>query len=347
MPISGGKYVAPTWVDNAPPALGATELQAISDSVASYADPVAQVSWFTRPNLLDNWYFVGGGSQQGGGQFPINSVGKTTYTRTDSYLGYAIDRWILRDNNRNGNGITLQSGGLYLDWSGSGIQAISQTVENPTKLLGQTITLSALFGSHTGRIWLGLWWSATAGIHTSAIQTVEISSDLPSITVTLPTSIPSSYPILNIAILTYAGNTPTATVKAIKLELGATQTLAHQENGSWVLNEIPNFDEQYMRCVVAPEIPVRYETGSYTGTGTYGSGNANSISFKFVPKAVIVRHATSVNHGYFINTVSGMTSASYYQTVSWSGTTVGWYSPSSASQQMNESGATYNYIAIG
>lgn len=29
-----------------------------------------------RRNLLDNWYFVGGGSQQGGGQFPINQRGK-------------------------------------------------------------------------------------------------------------------------------------------------------------------------------------------------------------------------------------------------------------------------------
>lgn len=37
-------------------------------------------------------------------------------------------------------------------------------------------------------------------------------------------------------------------VKAAKLELGSQQTLAHQENGVWVLNEIPNYGEQLARC---------------------------------------------------------------------------------------------------
>lgn len=41
-------------------------------------------------NLLDNWYFVGGGSQQGGGQFPINQRGQTSYSGTNQN---AIDRW--------------------------------------------------------------------------------------------------------------------------------------------------------------------------------------------------------------------------------------------------------------
>ena len=34
-----------------------------------------------------------------------------------------------------------------------------------------------------------------------------------------------------------------------KLELGSQQTLAHQdENGNWVLNEIPDYGEQLARC---------------------------------------------------------------------------------------------------
>ena len=41
----------------------------------------------------------------------------------------------------------------------------------------------------------------------------------------------------------------TCTVKAAKLELGSTQTLAHQdENGNWQLNEIPDYGEQLARC---------------------------------------------------------------------------------------------------
>lgn len=37
-------------------------------------------------------------------------------------------------------------------------------------------------------------------------------------------------------------------IKAVKLELGSQQTLAHQENGAWVLNEIPDYGEQLRRC---------------------------------------------------------------------------------------------------
>ena len=37
-------------------------------------------------------------------------------------------------------------------------------------------------------------------------------------------------------------------VRAVKLELGPQQTLAHQENGVWVLNEIPDYGEQLRRC---------------------------------------------------------------------------------------------------
>ena len=38
------------------------------------------------------------------------------------------------------------------------------------------------------------------------------------------------------------------TFVAAKLELGSQQTLAHQENGVWVLNEIPDYGEQLARC---------------------------------------------------------------------------------------------------
>lgn len=37
-------------------------------------------------------------------------------------------------------------------------------------------------------------------------------------------------------------------IKAVKLELGSQQTLAHQENGVWVLNEIPKFGDQLAEC---------------------------------------------------------------------------------------------------
>lgn len=44
-------------------------------------------------NLLDNAYFVGGGSQLGGETFPINQRGQTSYSGT----GNTIDRWKCND----------------------------------------------------------------------------------------------------------------------------------------------------------------------------------------------------------------------------------------------------------
>lgn len=45
----------------------------------------------TNDNLLDNAYFVGGGSQLGDGVFPINQRGQTSYTTPQ----VTIDRWSL------------------------------------------------------------------------------------------------------------------------------------------------------------------------------------------------------------------------------------------------------------
>lgn len=36
---------------------------------------------------------------------------------------------------------------------------------------------------------------------------------------------------------------------AVKLEIGSQQTLAHQEDGVWVLNEIPDYGEELTKCM--------------------------------------------------------------------------------------------------
>lgn len=70
MPIQNGKYVAPTWVNGAAPAIDATELQAMSDSIQNRNGGVkTELARFTTSN---NWtvpqgvqqvdvYVVGGG----------------------------------------------------------------------------------------------------------------------------------------------------------------------------------------------------------------------------------------------------------------------------------------------
>lgn len=98
--------------------------------------------------------------------------------------------------------------------------------------------------------------------------------------------------------------------------------------------------------------------GSYVGTGTYSSANANSLTFDFVPKLVIIVADARTNFPgtVFINGQSQSESighnyiSNYEFTVGWSGNTVTWYTTNSnygAEAQLNKSGVTYRYIALG
>lgn len=102
---------------------------------------------------------------------------------------------------------------------------------------------------------------------------------------------------------------------------------------------------------------VKIATGSYTGTGTYGSANRNTLTFDFVPKAVIIITAltSSSNSSPSVTLIVGgnsivfgysWSSSLYGSTVTISGNGVSWYN-SSAANQMNASNKTYNYIAFG
>lgn len=96
---------------------------------------------------------------------------------------------------------------------------------------------------------------------------------------------------------------------------------------------------------------VKIAYGSYTGTGTSKSGNENSLTFSFVPKVVVIGKG-----GYYgdFSWVRGQANGKSYvdssqvQSVilTWSGNTISWYG-SSAAIQLNESGSTYYYVAIG
>lgn len=100
----------------------------------------------------------------------------------------------------------------------------------------------------------------------------------------------------------------------------------------------------------------RIATGSYTGTGTYGSSHPNSLTFAFVPKLVIVSTNSSL-YPYqsagswawsFIYsygaTTTYVTSSSVYFVLE--GKTLKWYSESE-NPQLNGSSTVYFYLAIG
>lgn len=118
----------------------------------------------------------------------------------------------------------------------------------------------------------------------------------------------------------------------------------------------------------------RCASGSYTGTGVYGTSNKNTITFSFQPKFVIIKEpgSTSANGygggltAFFCQSASSPTTQSStaggfdgscqddarrsFLNGRLQGTgnvTLSWYNSNSARQQMNASGTTYYYVAIG
>lgn len=110
---------------------------------------------------------------------------------------------------------------------------------------------------------------------------------------------------------------------------------------------------------------VQIELGSYVGTGTGGSANPIVLTFSFKPKIVFVVQDTgdsTPTRGTFLALVYGQAKSNgiWYSansdynpklTITWGENSVSFYSLSNSSyragNQMNVSGQTYYYIAIG
>lgn len=100
-------------------------------------------------------------------------------------------------------------------------------------------------------------------------------------------------------------------------------------------------------AVGAPKI----ETGSYTGTGTYGLSSPSKLVFKTTPKLVVIHNGSTGTLGSqaslsFILFVKDV-SSSRGCTITLEGTTLSWGTNSGAIDQMNELGKKYYYTAIG
>ena len=78
--------------------------------------------------------------------------------------------------------------------------------------------------------------------------------------------------------------------------------------------------------------------GTYVGTGTYGESSPNTLTFTDSPSVVII-YGDDME---FVISSTDTTSQAYID-----GNTAKWYSTVSAEAQMNSSGVTYTYTAIG
>ena len=93
--------------------------------------------------------------------------------------------------------------------------------------------------------------------------------------------------------------------------------------------------------------------GTYTGTGTAGSGNPNTLTFAKKPLIIFIAPATRIGstniQTMLLQGADWSYSEAYNQshfTVSWSDNSVSWYHYSEDSFQLNKSGLTYLYIAL-
>jgi hypothetical protein len=238
-----GKHVADLPVNPTENGMSAQELQGHFDALPKLAieafndlvdaleengagDKITPQSVGARPNanLLHNWYFGN----------PVNRNGKTEYTSAR----YTIDRW----QSLNGSTLTLTEDGIRFRMSAG--QQIQQTLDDYSALYNKNITCSILLADgtlHSGTIrydadsnWDNKTFFYMADMHV-------LMTDVHGF-------------------VFYSNNAVDVTMLAVKLELGDQQTLAHQENGVWVLNEIPDYAEQMAICMQYDKT-----TGAYTG----------------------------------------------------------------------------------
>ena len=149
-------------------------------------------------------------------------------------------------------------------------------------------------------------------------------------------------------------------------------------------NKLPNDAFQQIKTLIdnvqsSADSKARFQMGSYVGTGTYGKNNPCSLTFDFVPKVVYISQPTGIEvqgddgryriNSHFIQMVSGSLYGNGFYlrykvgsvtnqlnsavSCSFNDKTVSWYNvlndgiANNAIMQMNNSGTTYYYTAIG
>ena len=211
--------------------IGAPAPYAAGENISISGSVIATKAFPCNPNLLDNWYFGN----------PVNQRGQTSYPGG----AYAIDRWLPSSGNTS---LVVNDGFLTVTTRTDGA-AVDQIQEFPYPP-GTVLTLSALMRCTTANAGLQYRFGNDGTTATDYSETVTLTGTGDWELVTLPLTIPSGIgAVLQSPRFRGTAAGTTYDIKAIKLELGTQQTLVHQENGVWVLNEIPDHSEQYRRCL--------------------------------------------------------------------------------------------------
>lgn len=259
-----------------------------SGGVVDYATPVVGKGI----NLLDNWYFVGGG---GAGAFPINQRGQLTYTGNPVYC---IDRWLV-----NKSTISLISSGLKWQGAASGSNQFAQTIPG-TFYYGKELTLSVLTTS--GNLTTATLTAPTSGnrnIKNIYIKDVNNNDFLIAWYLIADDGV-------NLGCMLRRDSVAfEIDIAAIKLELGSVQTLARQVGGQWVLNDpVPDYGTELLKCQTstaesgdpyANQLPATQQMlASIQATGTTNTtGSAISAGTYFYLNGVLVQAIKDIGSG--------------------------------------------------
>ena len=225
------------------------------ENISISGSVIATKAFPCNPNLLDNWYFGD----------PVNQRGQTSYDGTNTYT---IDRWM------TDNTVTVVDGGIKVKQTGYAT-LFYQYLEDSLvdAIAGKVVTYSALTTSGLMTVTTKLPPSKSSDWNTDDAVQGDLVLD----------TVKSGAGKIYIR-FTSTVDGAEATIKAVKLELGSQQTLAHQENGVWVLNEIPDYGEQLRRCqrYLRPagyNFVVSNVSGSWYGSSLFG----NSEPMRAVP----------------------------------------------------------------
>ena len=201
-----------------------------------YAEEIVGQRAAKNRSFLRNGYFVGGGSQQGGGQFPINQREQTRYGTNVP----AFDGWI---TTTDCSSLTISQDGIICNAIIAGQYPLQSYLDlDYSAIAGREITISALVDDAL----------------LTATDVIPVQKPSVSNTKMIMSSSGSLYDIG----LGYSANkdclfygffaraaSASAKFKAAKLELGPTQTLAYQdEEGNWQLFEKPDYGEELAKC---------------------------------------------------------------------------------------------------
>ena len=240
------------------------------------------VQGWSNPNLLDNWYFAD----------PINQRGQAEYVAATASLVYTIDRW------RLGSGTIAVTDG-YIKFLSSKVAEYKRLWESTQYCAeaGRTYTLSMLarVNDVSGTV---LFRPVTSQGGTVPNFESTISDVTDTFKLFMYTFVPRNN-VENIGVEVLCMDAPNSyidiDIAAWKLELGAQQTLAHQDiNGNWVLNDPPpNKALELLKCqryLAAYRSAEIYNASVFFGTGILdgydAEGNTSGQGYIVMPCAM-------------------------------------------------------------